>query len=235
MTILRTISSKSNIFQRAYKSLSTVCLDRSYSLRDIKTEYKDAQDLFVTNGQAHDFFKRTLNLTNYIESQGDTSASKLLINELSKLAIACGFKGEAEKLLYRAIANCRESNDSLHELARIIDLEKLYSSGYSKQKNYKVLRMKKDCCKRVLADYNESKRNFISINKAPTPIECVVAHLAYTYARIGELLGNKNAVDAIRALNKSRTINLQLGRYRAADSAKYTIRDIQEYLKSKYW
>lgn len=235
MKVLRTINPNSNMFQHAYKRLSTVCFDKDYTLHDIKTEYSRAQDLFVANGQARNFFKQTLGLTNHVESQGDIGVSALLLNELSKLAVACGFKKDAEKLLYRSIETHRQSSDSLHELARINDLEMLYQKGYGKKKNFKALRMKKECCKKVLENYEESKRNFMSFNKMPTSIESVATQLAYTYGRIGELLGCNNAVDAIRALNKSRMINLQLGRYRAANSARYKIEDIREFIRSKYW
>ena len=234
MKVFSNFGSSNNI-QKAYNELVQVCLSPKIPIRKVKNKYSITQDLFVKNGQVQDFYDKTLELSNHIENQGNKSISKLLINELCKLSMNFKLKENPENLLHKAIRNYKDNNDGFHELARIIDLEELYQQGFSRKDVFRVLRMKKDCCKRILANYDENVKNFASIKRAPTSRESVQAQLAYTYARIGDMLARKNPVDAIRAFEKSQNLNLELGRIRAADYAARTIADIKEYLRRKYW
>ena len=234
MKVFNNISSNNNI-QNAYSELVKVCLSKRAPIKKVKTEYWLTKDLFVKNGQVQDFYDKTLELSQNVEAKGNKSISKLLINELCKLSMNFKLKENPENLLHKAIRNYKDNNDGFHELARIIDLEELYQQGFSRKDVFRVLRMKKDCCKRILANYDENVRNFASIQRAPTSRESVQAQLAYTYARIGDMLANRNPVDAIRALKKSRDMNMELGRIRAADYASHTIADIKESLRRWYW
>ena len=224
-----------NALQNAYNELTKTCLTQNTPIKKVKTEYWITQDFFVKNGQVQDFYDKTLNLSRNVEVQGNKDISKLLVNELCKLGMKFKLKETPEDLLYKAIRNYKKNNDGFHELARIIDLEELYAQGFSRKDVFRVLRMKKDCCKRILANYDENVKNFASIKKTPTSKESVKAQLAYTYSRIGDLLAERNPVDAIRAFAKSRDMNLELGRIRAADYAIRTIADIKSYLRRKYW
>lgn len=224
-----------NNIQKAYNELAQVCLSQKVPISKVKNKYSITQDLFVKNDQVQDFYDKTLELSNYVENHGNKNISILLVNELCKLSMNFRLKENPENLLYKAIRKHQDNNDGFHELARIIDLELLYQHGFSRKDVFRVLRMKKDCCKRILANYDENVKNFASIRRAPTSRESVQAQLAYTYAKIGDMLARKNAVDAIRALEKSQNLNLELGRIRAADYAAYTIADLKEYLRRKYW
>ena len=53
----------------------------------------------------------------------------------------------SEKIIYRAIKNCRRNKDGLHELARIIDLEKVSTKNNNKDL-VKILNMKKNVVKK---------------------------------------------------------------------------------------
>lgn len=234
MKVFNNIGSNNNI-QNAYSELVKVCLSKRAPIKKVKTEYWLTKDLFVKNGQVQDFYDKTLELSQNVEAKGNKNISQLLVNELCKLGMVFKLKENPENLLYKAIKEFRDKNDGFHELARIIDLEELYQHGFRRKDVFRVLRMKKDCCKRILANYDENVRNFASIKRAPTSRESVQAQLAYTYARIGDMLANRNPVDAIRALKKSRDMNMELGRIRAADYASHTIADIKESLRRRYW
>ena len=232
MKVFNNIGSNNNI-QNAYSELVKVCLSKRAPIKKVKTEYWLTKDLFVKNGQVQDFYDKTLELSQNVEAKGNKNISQLLVNELCKLGMVFKLKENPENLLYKAIKEYRDNNDGFHELARIIDLEELYQQGFSRKDVFRVLRMKKDCCKRILANYDENVRNFASIKRVPTSRESVQAQLAYTYARIGDMLANRNPVDAIRALKKSRDLNMELGRIRAADYASHTIADIKESLRRR--
>ena len=58
---------------------------------------------------------------------------------------------------YRAIKNCRRNKDGLHELARIIDLEKVSTKNNNKDL-VKILNMKKKCCEKILKDYDSNAK-----------------------------------------------------------------------------
>ena len=231
MKVLYKLGSVNDIFQKKYNIFSKNCFDKNTSLEKIKFDFYTTQDLFVKSGQVKKFADKTNILCNAIENIGNKNISDLLINELSKLCVNFNLQESSEKIIYRAIMNCRKNKDGLHELARIIDLEKIYTKNNNK-KLVKTLNMKKNCCEKILKDYNNNAKNFKSIIKIPTSKYDVEALLARTYCQLAEKIAPHQPDNAIILLRKSRMINRKLKRYRAADYAEYLIKDIQDKLKT---
>lgn len=231
MKVIFKAGSQNEIFQKVFDDLRQKCISQKRpSLSKIKDQFVMAQDLYVRSGQVQEFYDKTIKLADEIEANGNFKLSSLLINELCKLGRDFDINTNLENILFRAINNSRRNHDGFHELARITDLEMLYKYSAGKREVYRALGMKKHCCKRIIANYDENVRNFASIHKEPTPIEVVKSLLAYTYSSIGDMLTLTRPIDAIGAYNKSRAINLELGKYRAADYAKLCIRDIKKKL-----
>lgn len=224
--------SKNELIQKSYNEFYKNCLDGRTSIAKIRHDFHSVQKMYVKNGQVQDFFDKTSTLCDKVEQKGNKSLGSLLVNELSKLCENFNLKGTPEDVLYRAISNSRKNHDGLHELARIVNLEKIYKYSNNRKDMFKVLRMKKDCCKRILADYDTNARNFLSIRRAPTTERQVKIQLAFTYCNLAEMLAKSHPEDAIALFEKSGEINRELGRFRAADYAELCIRDIQN---GRFW
>lgn len=230
MKVLYKSGTVNDIFQKKYNVFSKSCLSKNTTLEKVKFDFYSMQDLFVKSGQVESFANKTTTLCNAIEHIGNKNISDLLINELSKLCVNFNLHENSEKIIYRAIQNCRRNKDGLHELARIIDLEKVSTKNNDKDL-VKILNMKKNCCEKILKDYNSNAKNFKSIIKIPTSKYDVEALLATTYCQLAEKVAPHQPDNAIILLRKSRMINRKLKRYRAADYAEYFIKDIQDKLK----
>lgn len=225
MKVLYKSDTVNDIFQRKYNIFSKNCFDKNTSLEKVKFDFYTTQDLFVKSGQVEKFADKTNILCNAIENIGDKNISDLLINELSKLCVNFNLQKSSEKIIYRAIKNCRRNKDGLHELARIIDLEKVYSKNNDK-KLVKTLNMKKNCCEKILENYDCNAKNFRSLIKNPTSKYYVKAQLATTYCRLAEMIAKQHPENAIAMFQKARMINKELRRFRAADYAELCIKDI---------
>ena len=94
------------------------------------------------------------------------------------------------------------------------------------KKLVKTLNMKKNCCEKILKDYNSNARNFKSLIKIPTSKYYVEAQLATTYCQLAEKVAPNQPDNAIALLQKARMINKKLKRYRAADYNELCIKDI---------
>ncbi len=220
----------SDIFQKKYNVFSKNCLDKNTPIQKVKFDFYSMQDLFIKSGQIERFADTTSMLCNVIEKIGNKDISDLLINELCKLCVNFNLHENSNKIIYRAIKNCRRNKDGLHELARIIDLEKISEKNNDKDL-VKILNMKKNCCKKILKDYDSNANNFKSIIRVPTSKYNVEALLATTYCQLAEKVASHQPDNAIILLRKSRMINKKLKRYRAADYAEYSIKDILDKLK----
>lgn len=215
--------------QRNYNNFSKRCLEGRASLVSARNDFYKYRDDFAKKGLIQDFFDKTLSLSNQIEKTGNTSLSSLLLNELCKLFQSFNLKGTPEKILFKAIENCQKNHDGLHELARINDLENFYRFTGNDRDLIKILHRKKNCCKKILIDYDRNAQNFKSLIKAPTSKEEVKAQLAFAYSSLGNVLAEKHPVDAITLFQKSKMINEKIGRYKAAHYAELCIRDIQNH------
>lgn len=147
MKVLYKLGSVNDIFQKKYNIFSKNCFDKNTSLEKIKFDFYTTQDLFVKSGQVKKFADKTNILCNAIENIGDKNISDLLINELSKLCVNFNLEKSSERIIYRAIKNCRRNKDGLHELARIIDLEKVSTQNNNKDL-IKILNIKKNVVKK---------------------------------------------------------------------------------------
>lgn len=227
MKVIR--GSVNDIFQNAYNKFSNKCCNTKISIPEIKNNYITVRDLFIKSGQVQQFCDQTLLLSKNLEQDGKIKLSTLLINELSKLSMAFNLRQAPDEILKEAIQKFKANNDSLHELARIVDLELVYQYSGNRRNLFKVLHQKKNCCKRILANYEESVQNFVSIHRQPTSINDIKAQLAYTYSDLAEMLLRKKPEDAIALYEKSINIQQELGNTRAVNYAVKQIEYIKRY------
>ncbi len=231
--ILGKIGTSEEFIQQAYKKFSARVLDtHKTDIIAAKQDFREIGDMFVRTDRLDNFCNETFKLSEQLKTRGQTKISDLLINELGKICVSFNKPEKAEMFLNLAIENCRRKNDGLHELARLIDLEKVYKSLNNKKMLINVLGRKKDCCKRIIKNYDENAANFDSINKAPTPKEEVQVQLAFAYSDLASILAGKKPYDAIKMYEKSREIYTGLNRPNEVAYLEKRINRMQEKYKS---
>ena len=213
-----------------YKKFSNSCFDKNTDILTLKRGFKDIGDMFIRSNKLDDFYDKTLNLTERLKSNGNMKLSDMLVNELGKMCLYFNKPNHAEEALKMAVENCRRKNDGLHELARLSDLEILYRNNNSRHDLFRVLRRKKECCKRILKNYEENVANYDSIVKAPTSKEGVQVQLAFTYSDLAKMIEKRKPLDAIKMYQKSRDIYSSLN---ALKEVRYYDKRIG-WLKERY-
>ena len=91
-----------------------------------------------------------------------------------------------------------------------------------------IYKQKKECCKRVIADYEQNVKNYDSILKKPTPKEGVQTQLAFTYSDLAHMLERRKPQDAVNLYTKSKNIYEGLGKERETAYLTERIRRLQE-------
>ena len=225
MKVLLKLGAQENLIKKAYADFSERCLSSNPEINAAKANFKKVRDLFVHENQTEDFYQRTIELSQKLNEQGNRNLGDLLINELSKLCLNLKLP-KAEECLKIALENSRRKNDGLHELARLTDLEYLYKDNNNRKALFAILRQKKDCCKKIIEDYNNNVVSYSSIHKAATSKDKVKTQLAFTYSDIAGMLERKKTEDAINLYEKSKNIYIELGQQRESNYLKEKIRRI---------
>lgn len=228
MKVLFKLGKQNDIFQSAYANFTKRCLRPEQEILNAKNDYIEIRDLFVHGGKVEDFCNRTVKLSDELKINGNSRLSDLLINELSKLCINFNMQAKAEELLHIALENSRKKNDGLHELARLTDLEYLYKNLNDRKNLFNILQQKKECCKNVIAEYEQNVKNYDSILKKPTPKEGVQTQLAFTYSDLAHMLERRKPKDAVNLYTKCRNIYESLGRERETAYLNERIRRLSE-------
>ena len=226
MKVLKNIGSANDIFKKTYSDFSHQCTN-GVALRDLKDDYNKMQDLFISTHQVDVFCAKVAELANQLKAEGKTNISDFLINQIGKLCMRFRMNDKAEYLLNIAIKNSRENNDGLHELARLMDLEALYKENGVRKDLFRILREKKECCKKILENYEEQVKNFHSINRKPTSKEAVQIQLAYTYSDLAYMLERRKPNDAIKLYEKTCNIYDSLGHEKEVKYLQEKIRRIK--------
>lgn len=204
--VLGKIGSKEEFVQNAYKRFSARCLNTGADVLSAKRDFKEIGDFFIRTNELDNLCERTIQLSEKLTRDGNTRLSDLLINELSKMCVNSNKTQRAKEILNLAIENSRRKNDGLHELARLIDLEKVCKEAKDKKALLNVLGQKKDCCKKVIKNYDEYAVNYDSILKAPTSKDKVQIQLAFAYSDLAGMIERRKPQDAIKMYEKSKEI-----------------------------
>ena len=225
------IGSTDDIFMNAYRNFKNNCYNMNSSIPEIKENYREVRNLFMKSGQIQEFYDKVFELTKKVDSIGKPQLCTLLLNELSKISMSFNLRETPENILERTIKRFQDNNDSMHELARIIDLEDVYQVLGNRRGLLRVLHQKKDCCKKILANYEESANNFVSIHRQPTSKESIQTQLAFTYSNLAQMLMRRKPQDAVALYKKSAELSQQLGNLKAVNYANKQINYIQRYNK----
>lgn len=196
--------------QRAYKDFSRHCMDAQSNLKSTKQNFHELGDMFVRSNKLDTFCDETVQLTEKLKQQGNSRLSDLLINELGKMCLNRHHLEEAEKYLHLAIENCQRKKDGMHELARLNDLEKIYKESNNKKLLMSLLGRKKDCCKKIIKDYDEFSSNYDSISRPPASKAEIQTQLAFSYSDLAELIHKRRPYDAVKMYEKARDIYKEL-------------------------
>ena len=225
MKVLLKLGSQENFIQKAYTDFSRRCLDSIPEYNKTKSDFRYLGDLFIHEKKTDDFCEKTVELSRQKNEKGKSGLGDLLINELSKLCLRLRLP-HVEVYLKTALENSRKKSDGLHELARLTDLEYLYKNSHNRKALFAILRQKKDCCKKVIENYDDNVANYASIHRGATSKDKVKTQLAFTYSDLAGILERKKPEDAINLYEKSKDIYIELGQQRESDYLKERIRRI---------
>ncbi len=203
-----------DISHKAYGEFSRLCLTPGTDVRTAKDSFVRTRDLFIRQHRIEEFCDRTFELSERLKKKGNTSLSTLFISELGKMCQSFRLYEQAEALLNIAIENYQKNKDGLHELARLVDLENMYKFLNYRRGTFDVLKRKKDCCKRILNNYDENAAHFESLHVKPTSKTNVQIQLAFTYSTLARMLERTKPENAIALYQKAKKIYEEIGRTR---------------------
>lgn len=226
MNVIAKLGSTNDIFQKAYSDFSNQCFNRC-SMRILCKDFSKMQDLYVRSNQVDSFCSKIMELAAQLRSNGQVAISDFLINQVCKLCVTFRMNERAKCLLNIAIENSRQKDDGMHELARLIDLENLYKEERARQDLFRVLKAKKECCTRILENYDEQRCKFDSIFMKPTSKEAILIQLAYTYSDLAYMLERRKPADAIKLYDKTARIYETLGHTKEVRYLQEKIRRIR--------
>ena len=219
-------NSLENIFQKSYRDFSQNCLQKTVEAGSVRSQFNNVRNLFVRGNQIDEFCDSTIKLSNQLNESGKTELSTLILNELSKMCVNFKLHDRAEELLFIAIDNSKRNCDGLHELARIIDLERIYKFTGNRKGMFQIRDMKKECCKKIISNYDENLKNFRTIHKKATTLPEVQVQLAFTYSDLASMLERRKPVNSIKLYTKAKVIYEQLGRNKEVAYLEEKIRRI---------
>lgn len=231
LVTLGKLGTKDEFVQGVYSKFSSRCLKSRADILSARQDFHEIGDMFLRKNELDNFCDKTIKLSEQLKREGNTRLSDLLINELSKMCMSFNKPKMAKELLNLAIENSRKKNDGLHELARLIDLEKLYKETNDKKALMNILGQKKDCCKRIIKNYEENAANYDSILKTPTPKEGVQVQLAFAYSDLAGMIEKRKPQDAIKMYEKSKEIYRGLNRTKEIEYLERKISKMQEKYK----
>lgn len=221
------IGSAENIFQQTYNDFCATCRQKSPELANIRDKFHELRDLFISRNQVDELCDSTIELSSQLHKEGIPDISSLLLNELSKICVQFNLHDKAERLLCIAINNSRQNNDGLHELARIIDLERIYKFSGNRRGMFQILSQKKECCKKIIENYEENLANFRTIHRKPTSKKDVQIQLAFTYSDLAGMIERRKPIDALKLYEKSKQIYIDLGAKKEVAYLKEKIRRVR--------
>lgn len=216
-----------DIFHKAYGEFSRLCLTPGTDIGVAKDSFVRTRNLFIRKHRVEEFCDRTFELSEKLKEKGNTSLSSLFVSELGKTCRSFRLYEQAEALLNIAIENYQKSKDGLHELARLVDLEDMYKLLNYRRGLFDVLNRKKECCKRVIANYDENAAHFESVHIKPTPKTNVQVQLAFTYSTLAQMLERRKPENAIKLYQKAKNIYEELGREQEVAYLKKRLKDLQ--------
>lgn len=215
-----------DIFHKAYGEFSRLCMTPGTNIETAKNSFVRTRDLFIRKHRVEEFCDRTFELSEKLKEKGNNSLSTLFVSELGKTCQSFQLYEQAEALFNIAIENYQKSKDGLHELARLVDLENMYKRLRYRRGLFNVLNRKKDCCKRIINNYDENALHFESVHIKPTSKTNVQVQLAFTYSNLAEMLERRKPENAIKLYQKAKDIYEELGREREVAYLKKRLKDI---------
>ena len=233
MKIMPPSSIQQPIIKNQYRIFRRSCFSKNKEPIEIKNEFIRLNFEYRKFGMIETFLFETQKLTDRLIKSGKLNIANILINELGKIYFKIGNIELAEKNIKESLRISTLFNDTLHMLARFTDLEKIYRLTNNKYELIKTLKLKKDCAKEIIKDYENSTRNFRSLIKTPTSLESVKIQLAYTYNDLADLLMYKKPKDSIKMLEKALEIYTEIGSDNEAKYIKKKILTIKAKLENK--
>ncbi len=185
-----------------------------YFVSQVKLYEKQYKRLGFTG----DFFIKAGTLADNLSNIGLKDFAGILYSVLTKIPDIS--VEQKEILLKRAIGNARAQNDTVHALARTIDLKQIYKQNKMRNKYNKILYKEEKLLESIISNYDKKSNTFRSVSKGINNINVYLFRLATTKFDIAKIDLFHKPKDTIKRLSEAKIIFKQLGRQKEFDFAE---------------
>ena len=131
-----------------------------------------------------------------------------------------------EQYAIKGLEYAEEQGDSIHVLARLVDLEKIYKQNKDTHKYTRVLFKQEKVLINICNDFKGAKRNFKTYSRSHSQLKQYEMELAKTRVDIAKVILKTNPKQAKIILEKAKTIFEREGRQKEVDFTDLLLSEI---------
>ena len=202
-----TITNLNNEFQQFRTSiLQSKTQNGTYLISQLSQYEKKYAKL----GCSTNFAQMLYSFAQILKKQGLTDLAGIILSNLIKLPF---IKPQVKEMYINSTLEIyRESGDSLHALARLVDLKILYKQTKQNHKYMQTLFDEEAELRKICANFKTAKQNFRTYSRINSLQSTYELELAKVRVDISKMLLNKNPKKAEALLNKARATFIKAGR-----------------------
>ena len=219
-TDLITLNNKFSHFAR--ESLNNKKPDAQY----VSSQLKRYENQYKKINALESFMENTSKLLVGLENRGLTDIAGIIYSGLVKIpTLSYEIK---EDIILKGLKNAKNNGDSVHVLARIVDLKYLYKNCKAKKKFIKTLFEEEKILKTIVDEYEKNKSAYRTVARSMSPIEKYNFKLATSKVDLGKALLRTNPEMAYAKLEEAQRIFLKQKKNKEADFVSDLIQQILE-------
>lgn len=219
-TDLITLNNKFSHFAR--ESLNNKKPDAQY----VSSQLKRYENQYKKINALESFMENTSKLLVGLENRGLTDIAGIIYSGLVKIpTLSYEIK---EDIILKGLKNAKNNGDSVHVLARIVDLKYLYKNCKAKKKFIKTLFEEEKILKSIVGEYEKNKSDYRTVARSMSPIEKYNFKLATSKVDLGKALLRTNPEMAYAKLEEAQRIFLKQKKNKEADFVSDLIQQILE-------
>ena len=166
---------------------------------------------------------KALDFAQKLEVVGLTDFAGVIYSGLIKIPNIS--KEAKETMILSGLKNAQRNNDSIHFLARLVDLKYLYKNE-NKKKYINILLEEEKCLTSIVNNYQQKASNFRTVGKDVNLQEKYKFRLAVSKVDLGKAFLRSNSDTALTKLQEAETIFIALGKAKEANFANQLISQI---------
>lgn len=172
------------------------------------------------------FFKNASELAKGLELRGLNDIAGIIYSGLVKIPnLPLEVK---EDIILKGLENAKNNGDSIHVLARTVDLKYLYKNCRVKKKYIRTLFEEEKILKSIVNEYEKTKKAYRNVARSVSPLEKYNFKLATSKVDLGKALLRTNPETAFAKLEEAQRIFLKQKKNKEADFCADLISQILE-------